>query len=56
MKKIILEFARRGFISGIFLLGYFIIWVVICSITQKRTKRINEILKKKQQNAKKECC
>lgn len=35
--------------SGIFLLGYFAIWAVIYSIIKKRTDRLNEILKKKQQ-------
>ena len=34
--------------SGIFIFGYFAIWVVIYSITKKRTARINEILKRKQ--------
>ena len=35
--------------SGIFILGYFVVWAIIYSITKKRTARINEILKKKQQ-------
>ena len=35
----------------IFILGYLAIWAVIYSITKKRTESINEILKKKQQNA-----
>ncbi|MBR4965926.1 MAG: DUF3021 domain-containing protein [Lachnospiraceae bacterium] len=35
--------------SGIFLLGYLAIWAVIYSIIKKRTDRLNEILKKKQQ-------
>lgn len=37
--------------SGIFLLGYLVIWAVIYSIIKKNTDRINEILKKKQQSA-----
>lgn len=35
--------------SAIFVLGYLIIWVIIYFITKKRTERINEILKEKQQ-------
>lgn len=35
----------------IFILGYLAIWAVIYSITKKRTESLNEILKKKQQNA-----
>ena len=35
--------------SGIFVLGYLAIWTVIYSIIRKRTKRINELLKEKQQ-------
>lgn len=35
--------------SAIFVLGYLAIWAVIYSIIKKRTKRINEILKNKQQ-------
>ena len=35
--------------TGIFVLGYLAIWAIIYSITRKRTKRLNEILKKKQQ-------
>ena len=34
-----------------FILGYLAVWAVIYSITKKRTESINEILKKKQQNA-----
>jgi len=37
--------------SGIFVLGYLLIWAVIYSIIRKRTKRLNEMLKKKQRNA-----
>ena len=39
------------FFSAIFILSYFIIWVIIYSIMKRRTERLNEILKKKQQNA-----
>ena len=35
--------------TGIFLLGYVVIWLVIYSITRRNTARVNEILKKKQQ-------
>ena len=34
--------------SGIFVVGYLVIWAVIYSIMKKRTAKINEILKKKQ--------
>ena len=33
----------------IFLLGYLAVWVVIFSITKKRTEKINEILEKKRE-------
>ena len=36
--------------SGIFVFGYLAIWTVIYSIIKKNTARINEKLKKKQQN------
>lgn len=36
--------------TGIFVTSYLIIWVIIYSIIKKRTKRINEILKIKQNN------
>ena len=36
--------------TGIFVLGYLAIWAVIYSIIKKRTARLNEILKKKQQS------
>ena len=36
--------------SGIFILGYLAIWAIIYSIIKKRTERLNEILKKKQQS------
>ena len=35
--------------SGIFILGYLAIWAVIYSIVKKRTARLNEMLKRKQQ-------
>lgn len=35
--------------SAIFVLGYLAIWAVIYSMIKKRTKRLNEILKNKQQ-------
>ena len=35
--------------TGIFLLVYLIIWVIICSVIKKRTERINEILNRKRQ-------
>ena len=34
--------------SGIFVVGYFTIWVVIYSIMKKRTEKLNEILREKQ--------
>jgi len=36
--------------TGIFVLGYLVIWAVIYSITRKRTARLNDILKKKQKS------
>ena len=35
--------------SAIFVLGYLMIWIIIYCVTKKRTQRLNEILKKKQQ-------
>ncbi len=35
--------------TGIFIFGYLAIWAIIYSIIRKRTERLNEILKKKQQ-------
>ncbi len=35
--------------SGIFILGYLAIWAIIYSIIKKRTQKLNEILKEKQQ-------
>ena len=34
--------------SGIFIVGYVVIWVIIYSIIKKRTERLNVILKQKQ--------
>ena len=36
--------------TGIFVLGYLVIWVIIYSIIKKNTNKINEALKKKQQS------
>ena len=36
--------------SGIFLLGYLVIWVIIHSITKRKTEKLNQILKQKQQS------
>ena len=35
--------------TGIFILGYFLIWVIIYSITKRNTEKLNIILKQKQQ-------
>ena len=35
--------------SAIFVVGYIAIWIIIYAATKKRTARVNEILKKKQQ-------
>jgi hypothetical protein len=37
--------------TGIFVLSYLAIWAIIYSIIKKNTDKINEMLKKKQQNA-----
>ena len=37
--------------TGIFVFGYLAIWAIIYSIIKKRTGRLNEILKQKQQRA-----
>ena len=37
--------------TGIFVLGYLIIWAVIYFVTKKKTARINDILKKKQKSS-----
>ena len=34
--------------TGIFLLGYLVIWVVICAVFKRKTDKINRLLKKKQ--------
>jgi len=34
--------------TGIFVVGYVVVWMVIYAITQRRTDRLNEMLKKKQ--------
>lgn len=36
--------------TGIFVLGYLLIWAIIYSIIKKNTNKLNEALKKKQQN------
>jgi len=36
--------------TGIFVVGYLLIWAVIYSITKRNTDRINKVLKKKQQH------
>lgn len=36
--------------TGIFVLGYLAVWAVIYSVTRRNTERLNEVLKKKQQN------
>ena len=38
------------FFSAIFILGYLAIWLVIYSITKRRTAKLNEMLKQKQQS------
>ena len=37
--------------SGIFILGYLVIWAVIYSVVKRHTKKLNEMLKKQQQNS-----
>ena len=36
--------------TGIFVLGYFAIWLVIYGIIQRRTRQLNQILRKKQED------
>ena len=36
--------------TGIFIFGYLVIWVIIYFIIKRNTAKLNEILKKKQQN------
>ena len=38
--------------SGIFVLGYIIIWLIIYSIIKRNTEKLNRMLKQKQQSAK----
>ena len=40
------------FFSGIFVLGYLLVWLIIYSITKRNTEKINQILKEKQENKK----
>ena len=42
--------------TGIFVLGYLIIWAIIYSIIRKNTNKINKVLKKKQQNEENTSC
>jgi len=36
--------------SGIFILGYLIIWAIIYSVIKRKTETLNTLLKKQQQN------
>ena len=36
--------------TGIFILGYIVVWVIIYSTTKRKTEKINRILKEKQHN------
>ncbi len=36
--------------SGIFVVGYFAIWAIVYAIIKQKTAKLNEMLKKKQQN------
>lgn len=36
--------------SGVFVLGYFVIWAIIYTMTKKSAARLNEILQQKQQS------
>ena len=36
--------------TAIFIVGYIIIWAIIYSVTRRNTSKLNEMLKKKQQN------
>lgn len=38
--------------SGIFIVCYLLIWIVIYSVTKRDTEKVNEILKKKQESIK----
>lgn len=37
--------------SGIFAFGYLVVWLIIYTVTKRRTQRLNEILTKRHQNA-----
>ena len=37
--------------SGIFILGYLLIWAIIYSVIRRNTRRVNEALRKKQKSA-----
>ena len=36
--------------SGIFLVGYIVIWIIIYSVIRRNTQKVNAVLKQKQQN------
>ena len=36
--------------TGIFVLGYLVIWAVICSVTRQKTAKLNEMLAKNQRD------
>ena len=36
--------------SCIFIVGYIVIWIIICSIIRRNTQKVNAVLKQKQQN------
>ena len=35
--------------SGIFVVGYLAVWAIICCVTKRNTRKLNEMLKEKQQ-------
>ena len=37
--------------TGIFVVGYLVIWAVICFVIKRKTKNLNEMLKEKQQSS-----
>ena len=37
--------------SGIFVFGYLVIWAIIYSVIRRKTRKLNEMLKKKQRSA-----
>ena len=50
------DWLERGIVpilvfSGIFVLGYLLIWAIIYSIIKRKTEQINEVLKRKQRSA-----